>query len=197
MPGLIYVNDFINVPPIFYPEGKNEPFKYCQVCKKELLENNERYLIEKAYKQDLENKGRKLIFEFVYCLNCQEQIQSEFSPESKEKIDNYFNANTNLEKRYQGLTKNKLFDVDIWLHNCIVKNKPIDEVEEFQIYSLCEGGDMLFYHAPFMLCGEAMDDIMNLLSNKTLDIINGFWVDNIDLPPEMEDIFKTKKLILF
>jgi hypothetical protein len=56
---------------------------------------------------------------------------------------------------------------------------------------------MLFYHAPYMICGEAMDDIVNLISNKTLDIINDFWADNIDLPPEFEDIFKTRKPIIF
>jgi len=197
MSDLVVIDDYINVPPVFLPEGSEEPFKYCKVCNKELLENNERYVIEKAYSQDLEKKSRKLIFEFAYCADCLEQIREEFSLESKKKIDDFFNTNTNLEKRYQGLKKCKLFDVDIWLHNCIVKNKSIDKVKEFQIMALCQGNDMLFYQAPYMICGEAMDDLMGLLSNKTLDIINDFWADIIDLPPELEDIFKTKKPVIF
>lgn len=196
MPDQIYVKDFMKIPPVFFPEGKDEPFKYCKICNKELIENNEVYVIEKAFKQDLTEKDRSLIFEFAYCMDCMEQIRTEFSAESKKKIDEYFKANTNLEKRQKGLIENKLLDVDIWLHNCIVKNKSIDEVEEYQIITLCHGKDMLFYHAPYMICGEAMDDIMNLLSNKTLDIINDFWIDHIDLPPELEEIFKTKKPIL-
>jgi hypothetical protein len=89
-----------------------------------------------------------------------------------------------------------LFDLDLWLQNCIVKNKSIDEVEEFQIMTLCEGGDMLFYHAPYMICGEAMDEVMDLLSKKTLDIIDDLMIDIVDIPPEMKELFKTRKPIL-
>ena len=196
MSDLVFIKDFVKMPPIFYPEGGEELFKYCQVCKKELIENQERYMIEKAYSQNLNKKERKLIFEFVYCIDCLDEIQDEFSSESKEKITNFFMTNSNLEARYDGLSKNKLFDVDLWLHNCIVKNKSIDEVEEFQILTMCQGGDMLFHHAPYMICGEAMDEIMNLLSNKTLDIINDLMIDIIDIPPELEEIFNTRKPIL-
>jgi hypothetical protein len=196
MSDLVLINDFIEVPPMFFPEGSEEPFKYCKLCNKELIENEERYVIEKAYSQDLTSKERKLIFEVAYCVDCLNQIHEEFSRESREMIYNYFKQNSNLEARYKGLSENKLFDLDLWLQNCIVKNKSIDEVEEFQIMTLCEGGDMLFYHASYMICGEAMDEVMDLLSKKTLDIIDDLMIDIVDVPPEMEELFKTRKPIL-
>ncbi len=196
MSELVVVDDFEKIPSIFYSERSEEPFKFCNVCHKELVDSEEKYIIEKAYQQDLSNMKRSLVFEFAYCVDCLENMQAEFSGESKQKLDAYFEKNTDLDKRQEGLTKNKLFDVDIWLQTCIVKNKSIDEVEEFQILALCEGGDMLYHYFPYMICGDAMNEISNLLSNKTLDILNNFLIDNIDVPPELEEIFKTKKLLL-
>jgi hypothetical protein len=151
---------------------------------------------EKAYHQDLTKLERSLVFEFAYCLDCLDQMRAEFSIESKQKLDSYFVKNSDLEKRQTGLTANNLFDVDLWLQNCIVKNESIDEVEEFQILALCEGGDMLYHYFPYMICGNAMEEVANLLSNKTLDMLNDFLIDNIDVPPELEEIFKSKKPIL-
>jgi hypothetical protein len=190
------IKNFEEISLIFLQEKSNTPFKNCKICNKELIENNERYIIEKAYHQDLTKLERSLVFEFAYCLDCLDQMRAEFSIESKQKLDSYFVKNSDLEKRQTGLTANNLFDVDLWLQNCIVKNESIDEVEEFQILALCEGGDMLYHYFPYMICGNAMEEVANLLSNKTLDMLNDFLIDNIDVPPELEEIFKSKKPIL-
>ena len=116
--------------------------------------------------------------------------------ESRDKLDLYFKTNTNFRERYNQFKKHNLFDTEVWLNNCIFKNKSLDEVSEFQICAQCQGTDMLFYNAPYMVCGEAMDEVANLLSNKTLDILNRFWADNVDLPPELEEIFSGKRLLL-
>ena len=192
-----FVSNYIDIPKIFYPEEGNIPFVNCTICHKDLLNNDVNYLIEKAYKQELSDGSRKLVFEFVYCLDCLEKFRDEFSKESKLKIDQFFDEKTNLEKRQNELIKYDLFEPEIWLNNCIVKNKSIDEVEEFQICALCNGGDMLYHHYPYMICGEAMDELVEVLSPQTLDIINDFWINNTGLPPEIEDIFKTKRPILF
>ena len=189
----VLINNYAPVPEIFFREKTGEPFRHCTVCQRELIDHSESYVIEKAFRQDIKDKRRDLIFEFVYCYSCMEQLNNELSKESRLKIREYFEQHSGLEKRNQELVRHRLFDVDVWLNNCIVKNKPIDEAEEFQIYAQCDGSHMLFYQAPYMLCGEAMDEIMNLLSNKTLDVINDFWAEHVDLPPEVEDIFKTRK----
>ncbi|MCU4176661.1 hypothetical protein [Carboxylicivirga sp. N1Y90] len=192
----IHINNYIPIPPIFYPEGSDKPFCNCKVCGKELMESGEPYLIEKAYGQDLEKEKRQVIFEFVYCFDCVQEVHETLSVESRVKIAEYMKQNTNLEQRDAELKKHELFDVDIWLHNCVVKNQSIDEVKEFQIYALCQGGDLLFHQAPYMICGDAVDEIAGLLSNKSLDILNDLMTDLIDLPPEFSELFKTRHPIL-
>jgi hypothetical protein len=37
---------------------------------------------------------------------------------------------------------------------------------------------------------------MDLFSKKTLDIIDDLMIDIVDIPPEMKELFKTRKPIL-
>ena len=197
MSDIVVVNDYCHIPPIFYPEGSDKPFSHCKLCGKELLESETPYLIEKIFKQDVKTGKRKVICEFAYCLECIDSMREELSKDSLGKIEAYFQQNAQVEKRSAGLRANKLFDVDLWLNNCIINNKSIDEIEEFQIYAHCQGKDMLFYQYPYMISGEALDEVANLLSDKTLDFLNNFWLDNVDLPPEMADLFKTRRPVIF
>ncbi len=191
-----YISTSIPVPVTFYPDGSDKPFCNCKMCDKELLNSEEPYLIEKAFGQDVKTGERTVVFELAYCMACLQEVHATLSEESKEKIQIYFVENTDLEKRDAELKKYELFDADIWLHSCIVKNKSIDDVKEFQIYALCHGEDLLFHHAPYMVCGEAVDEIADLLSNKSLDILNDLMADIIDLPPEYSELFKTRTPIL-
>lgn len=191
----VFIDNYIPIPPIFYPEGSDKPFCNCKVCGKELIDSEEQYVIEKAYGQDIETGKRQVIFEFVYCFDCVQEIHQTLSVESRAKIAEYMQQNSDLERRDAELKKHELFDVDIWLHNCVVKNQSIDEVKEFQVYALCMGNDLLFHQAPYMICGDAVDDIMGLLSNKSLDILNDLMTDLTDLPPEFSELFKTRRPI--
>lgn len=197
MSEIIFVNDHINIPEIFHSDKDELPFTNCAMCNNELLTGEKNYLIEKAYHQNLSTLKKELIFEFAYCIDCLQKLREEFSEESIKKLDEYFESRVDFKKRQEQLTEYKLFEPEIWLNNCVVKNKSIDEVEEYQIYALCNGSDMLFYNYPYMICGDAVDEVAELLSNKTLDIINDFWASHIDLPPEIEDIFKTKRPVIF
>lgn len=194
MSEVILVTDFEPIPPIFYPEGRNEPFCHCKLCGKELLDNEEQYIIEKIYKQDLETRQRNIVFELAYCLTCANDMRKEMSAESLQKMEAFFRERSQISERAKGLRDNNLFDVDLWLNNCVINNASVDELEEFQIYAQCQGRDMLFYEYPFMISGKALDEVVDLLSEKTLGFLNDFMLDNIDLPPEMMDLMtKTRR----
>ena len=185
------------IPSIFHSDKSNQPFTECKVCQKDIIRSGEPYIIEKAYGQDLTKGRREVVFELAYCMDCVQQINESLSEESREKIQAYFKENTDIDKRDQELKKYELFETDIWLQNCIVKNKSIDEVDEFQIYALCIGNDILFHQAPYMVCGDAIDEVMELLSNKSLDILNDLMSDILDLPPNYDELFKRPTPLIF
>jgi predicted nucleic acid-binding Zn ribbon protein len=185
------------IPEIFYSDKEKKPFSHCKVCGKNLIDSNELYVIEKAFAKKY-NTGEQVVeFELACCLECRESINASMSKVSRKKIEAYFIANTQIEKRDEELKKYNLIDPDIWLQNCVVKNKSIDEVDEFQIYALCYKDKLIFNGMPLMICGEAVDEIMELLSNKSLGILNDFMADLIDLPPEFSEIIKNKTPMFF
>lgn len=193
MSNVLVIDNFEPIPPIFFPDGKEMPFCNCSICGKQLLKRGQTYMIEKAYKQDIETQERELIFEIVYCFECIEKLREELSEESKQKLEVFYKENIDFEKRHKQLSEHELFETDIWLNNCVVSNKAIDEVNEFQIYALCDGGDILYHQTPYMICGEVIDQVTELISNKTLDFLNDFLLDHIDLPPEFADIINTPR----
>jgi hypothetical protein len=189
----ILINDYTPIPEIFCEEKSKEPFVNCKFCEKELIKSDLPYMIEKAYGKNLSTGKREIIFEYACCVDCIESIRQTLSAESVTAIQGYFAEHSRLEKRNEELVKHQLFDVDVWLQQCIIKNKAMDEVDEFQIYAVCQGSDLLFHQAPYMICGEAMDEIAGLLSEKTQEALDDLWDNVLDLPPEVEDLFKTRK----
>lgn len=183
------------IPEIFYSEKEKKRFTQCTFCGKNLGDGNDLYLIEKAFERKPGSDQRQLVFELACCMDCRQEMHDSLSKESNEKIAAYFAANSNVEERDQELKKHDLLDTDIWLNNCIVKNKSMDEVNEYQIYALCWKDQMIFHQMPFMLCGDTMDEILDLLSAKSLDIINDLTADLIDLPPEFGEYFRDKKVL--
>jgi hypothetical protein len=185
------------IPDIFYCEKENKKFTQCTICGKSFENTNELYLIEKAYEKKPGSENHQLVFELACCMDCRQEINESLSQESRENITAYFQKNTNVEKRDADLKKYNLMDHELWLQNCIVKNKSISEVEEYQIYVLCWKDKLVYHHLPYMLCGETIEEIMGLLSKKSLDILNDFMTDLFDLPPEFNEIFGRKKVLIF
>lgn len=184
-----------SIPELFYSDKKKEPFTECSMCNMVFAETDNVYLIEKAYERDKESGKRNLVFELACCMNCRDEINNSLSKESKDRIAAYFAEHTDIETRDKNLKKHDLIDTEIWLNNCIVKNKSMDEVDEFQIYALCWKDEMVFHQFPYMICGEAMEEVAELLSNKSLDELNDLLSDLIDLPPELSELFKTGKKV--
>lgn len=173
------------------------PFAQCQLCGKILVESCELYLIEKSFGKE-QNTGKQVLeFEWACCMACRVKTNESLSVESKQKLEAYFEANTSLEKRDEELKKHKLLEPEIWLHNCVVKHKSIDEVNEYQIYALCWRDELVFDNMPMMICGEAINKIMGLMSSESLEILNDIMADLIDLPPDFNEFLKNKKTPLF
>ncbi len=180
------------IPAIFHSDKEQKPFTTCRVCGKNLMDCGEPYLIEKAFGKPEGQEQHKVIFELAYCIPCMQGMNTSLSEESRQNINRYFEEHTHMEERDANLKKYDLIDPEVWLHSCVVKNKSADQVNEFQIYGLCHGDQLIYNHAPYMICGEAIDEVMDLLSTKSLDILNDFMTDLIDIPPEFKSLYKSK-----
>ncbi len=173
-----YFNEYIPIPKIFWSVETDKAFEKCSICDCNILENETNYVIEKAF-----NKG-EVIFEYAMCLDCQKKLYNELSDTSKKLISHYFDEHVDLNKRQSELLNDVNLDYEKWMSNCIIKGDRINKSEEYQIYGYFIDNDMILNGFPYALCGAVADDITNLLSSKTLGILNDFSdkVFGLDLP---------------
>ncbi len=184
------ITHFIPVPKIFQSFVTASPFDHCITCDQYLLEDGTQYLIEKAL-----NK-HDVIFEYAMCLNCAEKMRDTLSKESLQKIESYFNRNSDFTYR-NDLIENESYDtVEPWIAQCIIKGTPVSDCYEYQIFALCDGRDMLFNQFPYMIGGEAMAECSELLSAKTRDEMDDFIDDHFGLPPEWKKAMKETDRVL-
>ena len=184
------------IPEIFRKHEDGMIFRHCFVCDKELIESKSSYIIEKGIHKASDGVD-KMSFEFVCCQNCAQSFQSQLSKESQTAMFTYLLGNYNSEwrdKRKQ-LSHYKLFEIDYWLDVCMFKNTPKEELEDYQICAAFEGDQLLYGETPFLVSEMAADEILNLLSNATLDSYNDFFGNINDLPPGVEDWTKKPVLI--
>ena len=176
------------IPKIFWSDLTNRPFEHCIHCEQSLLENNVPYMIEKAI-QSTEHEGvYSTIFEYAICFECAEGLKSQLSASSMSNINRYYAERVDMEARRKQLLNNEECLDSEWLENCLVKKRPNTPGEEYQIYGQCSGRHFLYYDMPFMICGEALEEMTELISDETMDELDRFKDDLIGGPPEFKEI---------
>jgi len=183
---LDWVNEHMEIPDIFYSDKNSRPFSHCVSCDKYLLGTGTLYFIEKAIKRYEKFNTTDTIFEYAMCLDCYANVLKSFSDTSKTRMQDYFDSNVNLGARREALLEKNVLKMDEWVSKCIIKGTSIKEISQYQICCQCDGKDLLFGLSPFMISGEAVDEIANLLSNKTLGEIDDFIGEFFPWPPELK-----------
>lgn len=196
LPELYIINEFVPVPRVFYSDATQEPFAACIDCGRHLLEDGTQYIVEKAFRSYKGFEARDTVFEYALCLECRDALSETLSAESKERIDAYFAERTDLVKRREALLSDGKLDVDEWIGRCVVTGERTSAMEEYQILCQCDGSDMLFGYVPYAIGGNAIDEVVSLLSNATIDELNGFSDQHLGIPPELEDIFAKRVLLI-
>jgi len=173
--------DRIPVPEIFWSFETGRPFSRCRLCGVDLMTHGADYLIEKAF------KNGETIFEHAICLPCYMHCQQELSEESRERIAAYFAEHTDMEARQLRFSQAHGTDHEKWIEHCAVKKYPVRECEEHQLYGFCSGDALLFAGAPYILSGEAIEEILDLLSNETLGTLHDLTgrLFGIDAPKDL------------
>jgi hypothetical protein len=186
---------FEPIPKRFYPEKSEKPFDKCIMCEKYLLGEGTLYMIEKAYRRYPALDTEAVIFEYAICKECAENMRSELSEESRQRIDSYFAKNVDFEKRMRTMLDDKP-DLDKYISSCAVKQTPAEQAEEYVICAQCDGCDIVYSAFPYMIGGEAMEEVSELLSLKTRDVLDDFIDRHLSGPPELRELFKSNKKLL-
>lgn len=189
----MHVLKHFDIPAIFKHHTTGQYFERCIACEAYLLEPGRSYFIEKAIRTYPGFQATDVIFEYAMCTGCADRMRKEVSMESLLKMHLYFTEKVNLKSRFENLSQNE--NPEAWLSHCIVTGKPITQLEEYQIYAHCEGKSFLFSGMPYMISGEALHEMADLLSEKTRGEIDRFIEENFGLPPELKKPIKDNPVI--
>ena len=164
------------------------------MCGKELLTDYEPYIIEKAFKKNDITKETELVFEYALCSECQQNMASELSKESLNNIKMYYELYVNFEERQQQFKDKENFKLSEWINKWLITGKPLSEYKEFQYGGMFLRNQMMLGNLPFAVGEKAINDMQELISEKTRNFLDGFK-DKI-IPPEVRDKVPDDFLIL-
>lgn len=191
-----YLPEHIEIPKVFYSDSTGHPFEHCIHCNGYILGENTHYVVEKVIKNYKELQTTDTIFEYAICVNCYQELRKSISAESMTNLGVYMQKNADLEQRRRSFIESGNLKVEDWISSCIFKKKLIRDCSEYQIMCECIGGQMLFTMMPYMVCDEAMDDMMNLLSEKTQGFFDDFRERFLGPSPEVSELLRPKRVLL-
>ena len=186
----------IKIPKIFHSDLTGQPFQTCIHCNHPLLSGHEHYVIEKAVKRYPNLDTTDTIFEYAICMNCHAEMMRSVSIKSMTNIQTYFKDHVNFEQRTKELIQGEQFDLNDWIGTCLIESTPIKTCQEYQLYCECRGDKMVFNLMPYMISGPVLDEIMDLLSDQTLDFLDGFKDNVLGPSPEFEELLNPRRVLL-
>lgn len=177
------------IPPLFR-DHEGGVFRRCLECEVDLVASGDPYFIEKAFRTYPGFGTSDTIFEYAVCLPCMERLYESYSKESRRAIEEYFYSNRTFLERSMGrlISVEEGLDDDLgeWIGTCALSGRPVTELEEYQIAALCVGEELVLSHLPWLISGEAIDGLLGLLSNETIDQLDDFSGRHFGLPPEFD-----------
>lgn len=188
--------NIIKIPHIFYSDANDKPFSNCIDCNKYLLTEGQQYIVEKVIKKYKDYDSSDTLFEYAICIACYLKLANSFSKLSIQRTEEYFEKNVDLESRRKNILQKKDDDINEWISNCLIKGTQVEDISEYHIACHCDGNNMILTHLPYLISGEAIEEIQELLSTETRDEIDGFIKDNFDYPPEIKDILKDQPVFI-
>lgn len=185
----------IAIPEEFHSFTMKGPFSTCINCQKFLLEDGTEYYIEKAIKKYPGFDAFDVIFEYAICLDCAENMRQRMSKESMKRIEFFFTENIDASDRLNIVKKNPE-NPGPWINKCLVKGTAKADLTEFQLYAHCNGKHLTLTHMPYLISGEVLDQIGQLLSAQTMGELDDFINGHFGPPPELEEEFPRRNVVL-
>ncbi len=196
LPVLGLLGEYVPVPKVFHSFATGMPFAHCIACEKHLLENGTQYVVEKAIKKYPGFQAHDVIYEYAMCIDCTAAMRQTLSGDSLAVIEHYFETRVDLVERRSRLLQKAGMNVHEWISHCLLTGTPESELNEFQLYAHCDGGDLLFSYLPYMISAQSLNELSDLISPETKDVLDDFIDEHFGLPPELKEILKSRKTVL-
>ena len=181
------------IPSLFHAFDTGQPFKECQVCSRDLIGYQQPYIIEKAIRRYPKFGTEDIIFEYAICLECADHQRNQMSTESMQRMEAYWMENFSPGEH---LTSGQAVPLDYLMDRCALTGERRSKMEEYQIAALCQGDSLVPGQPPYMVGGIALENIMELMSNSTMDQWNRFRDDFLGPSPEISDLLKGRPVLL-
>jgi hypothetical protein len=186
----------VEIPERFYSDTDGKPFENCMVCGKYLLDEGTSYVVEKAMKNYKSHEFYSTIFEYAICLDCHSDIQKGMSKESIRNLQQYYMGILARKGNQPIMINMNNFNLENWLSKCFFTGEVANEMEEYQVVAQFKGSKMLMNMPPMLIGETAIEEMSHLLSDKTIDEMNGFRQKYLGPDPQIEEFIFGKKLIL-
>lgn len=180
--------------PEFFFSRDGEPISHCLVCERYLLDDAD-YVIEKSFNRYPGVNSLDTIYEIAVCMPCLQKLTNEYSEESEQAIQQYFRENMDFTMHLK-LTQEEMYDHELFLSKCAVKGTPMESLDHFQVSAQCRGSHLVFGQTPFLLSGAAIDEMTDLLSNETIDFMNGFRDTYLPPPTDLHPLFEERDFVI-
>jgi hypothetical protein len=182
---------FREIPKEFHSDLDQKPFCNCTFCGTNLLEGEKTYMVEKSIKVNLNNGAKNTAFEYAICMACQQRKMEAMSVESVQNIQNYMMENFVMEEWEEQTNSNQ----DPFA-KCLVTGTPVEELDEYNIVGQFVGNKMVEGQFPILISPSIGEEIQELLSQQTKDEFDDFMDTITNVPPELKELFKTKRPVL-
>jgi hypothetical protein len=182
----------LEIPRLFRNSDTDGLFQSCLVCERSLLDGQTPYLIEKAIRRYPRFETEDVVFEYALCMQCYQDVAQRMSNESMVKLQQFVERQASLAERSERLLEEAPDNHAPWVQSCMVTGKPIAECTEYTVCAHALGDHLLLGVMPYAMSGEALDQMIDLLSYATQDALNDFRDNHIGGPPEWEDLLNRK-----
>ena len=188
-------NEQLLIPSVFYSFDTKRQFERCIECDRYLLDGSTEYFIEKAIKNYDGFTATDVIFEYALCLPCAERLRQKMSKESFRKLESYFAQNIDFNKR-MSLMQNHPYEPEFWLNECMISGKKRGELKEYQLFAHCKGNHLVMSQMPYVISGETLEALSDLLSDETLDELDDFSRRHFGPPPELQEDLPIRRVVM-
>ncbi len=187
---------WVDIPEEFYSDAEGKPFEKCVVCGKNLLEDGTHYVVEKAMKNYEGYEFSSTVFEYAMCLDCYAEMQKGLSEESMRNLQRYYQDFMEQRGNQPMMINLQTFDLKDWLSRCFFKEKPVRSMKEYQLIGQFNGTHMMLNTPPMAIGEEVMEEMAELLSEKTKGEMDRFRKEFLGPPPEIEELIYGRKILL-
>ena len=180
-----------DIPEEFYQDAEGKAFCECTFCGND-LGFEESYMIEKAFKANPASGIKVTLYEYAICMSCSMKKMEAMSEESVQNIQVYMKEHVYDKWGEEEIPENYKDK----LTTCPATGNSIIELQEYNYVGQFVGDQMVLGVFPMAIDASLGESIQDLLSESTKKEFDDFMDTITDIPPELRELFKSKRPVM-